>query len=251
MAQLHKCDACNFAGGGILEECEGSSLLASQFEFITKNTTFLLTSLVFGYLFLLNAVFLTGLMGDYKSHHPRHLSLLLLHPTYWPRKSVVDTIDFSVRFIQHLFYVWHPPARSNKNSVPTSLCQRNMAVYKKVYILKWGVGKKHESCLEQFTDVIGLIKMYVSFSDKAAENTSANLMWVLPLEITPLQPQPSPPPTASTTAPTKRYGANDRTYVYPVKLYSGSVLIIGPMLLSICPSWNPFSFTPDSILVSN
>ena len=131
------------------------------------------------------------------------------------------------------------------------LCQRNMAIYKKVYILKWGVGKKHESCLEQFTDVIGLIKMYVSFSDKAAENTSANLMWVLPLEITPLQPQPSPPPTASTTAPTKRYGANDRTYVYPVKLYSGSVLIIGPMLLSICPSWNPFSFTPDSILVSN
>lgn len=120
MAQLHKCDACNFAGGGILEECEGSSLLASQFEFITKNTTFLLTSLVFGYLFLLNAVFLTGLMGDYKSHHPRHLSLLLLHPTYWPRKSVVDTIDFSVRFIQHLFYVWHPPARSNKNSVPVS-----------------------------------------------------------------------------------------------------------------------------------
>lgn len=203
MAQLHKCDACNFAGGGILEEYEGSSLLASQIEFIAKNTTFLLTSLVVGYLFLLNTVFLTGLIGDYKSHHPGHLSLLLLHPTYWPRKSVVDTIDFSVRFIQHLFYVWHPPTRSNKNSVPISLCQRNMAVYKKVYILKWGAGKKHESCLEQFTEVIGLIKIYVSFSDKATESTSAKLMWVLRLEITLLLPQPSPPPPTTTTTTTK------------------------------------------------
>lgn len=52
MAQLHKCNAYNFAGGRILEECEGSSLLASQIEFIAKNTTFLLTSLVVGYLFL-------------------------------------------------------------------------------------------------------------------------------------------------------------------------------------------------------
>lgn len=39
-------------GVGILEECEGSSLLASQIEFIAKNTNFLLTSLVVGYLFL-------------------------------------------------------------------------------------------------------------------------------------------------------------------------------------------------------
>ena len=78
-----------------------------------------------------------------------------------------------------------------------------MAVYKKVYILKWGAGKKHESCLEQFTEVIGLIKIYVSFSDKATENTSANLMWVLHLEITLLLPQPSPPPPTTTTTTIK------------------------------------------------
>lgn len=105
---------------------------------------------------------LTGLIGDYKSHHPRHLSLLLLYPTYWPRKSVVDTIDFSMRFIQHLFYFWHPPTRSHRNSVPISLCKRNTALYKRWQTLKWGAEWEQESCLEWFTEVIAFMKMYVS-----------------------------------------------------------------------------------------
>lgn len=73
VAQLPKCDGCNCAGGRILEEREGFSSMALQISFIVQNTSFLLNSLVVGYLFLLNTVFLTGLIGDYKSHHPRHL----------------------------------------------------------------------------------------------------------------------------------------------------------------------------------
>lgn len=137
--------------------------------------------MVIGYQFLLNTVFLTVLMGAYKSH-PGHQSLLLLYPTFWPRKSVVDTIDFSVRFMQHLFYLWQPPRRSHKNSVPTSLCQRKIALYKRC--LSWGAGTKCESHLEWFTEVTGFIKTHKSFGDQTTEGTNTSPIGVLLLEIT-------------------------------------------------------------------
>ena len=51
---------------------------------------------------------------------------------------------------------------------------------------------------------IWLIKIHVSFSDTATENMSANLVWVLPLEVTPILSQPLPPPTSATTTATER-----------------------------------------------
>lgn len=210
------------------EEGEGSSFTAVQIEFITQNTPFLLTAFVAGYLFLLNTV-LTGSMGDSRRRHCRHVSPRLWHPTRRPRKSVVDPIDFSVRFIQHLFYVWRPPPRSHENSVPTSLCQKNKALYKKACILKRGAGRKHESCLERFTDVIGHMKNVWALVTKLLRT------WVPASCEFWHQITPPPPPKM------KRKGSSYRTYlVLPNFTLDQLFLISAPCYLFSVPLGIPF-----------